>query len=493
MWNSVPTAPGPNTCTTTSNASATGGSAVTSWLHRDHLKSIRLITNAAGGVASRADYAPYGDQSPSLQQSKGWIGEKFDPETGLQYLNARYYDPLLARFITPDDWDPLMPGVGTNRYAYAGNDPVNKSDQNGHSEDGRDGKELGIYDEYKPGDRGLPEPGLGHADVKFLQTIDELSDYVPNLKTAAKKTVVAVAKNSAPYVKRAGKYIAKVASGGYNRVKKWLKPCADSFPADTLVWTEFGQLPIAWLGAGDLVLAGDEATGEFSYQPITEHFYGHHDDAVVIAIAGDDGNETIVASREHPFYVAGRGWTHAEELRAGDFIVSAEYVCSLASPQLVALDGSRPLPMEAGAARVVSVSIEPTAFASHNLEVADNHTFFVGENALWVHNAGPCDRRVTLRKQVRAQIEADQPRNAAGEMVDPNTGKPLIPGQIDIGHKPGNEWRARKKLHESKGSSRKDVIDTENDPKLYHLEDSVENRGHKHESGDNWKDQIFGQ
>lgn len=37
-----------------------------------------------------------------------------------------------ARFISPDDWDPTMPGVGTNRYAYSGNDPVNKSDPNGH-------------------------------------------------------------------------------------------------------------------------------------------------------------------------------------------------------------------------------------------------------------------------------------------------------------------------------------------------------------------------
>ena len=47
------------------------------------------------------------------------------------YLNARYYDPVLARFVTPDDWGPLLLGVGTNRYAYAGNDPVSKNDPNG--------------------------------------------------------------------------------------------------------------------------------------------------------------------------------------------------------------------------------------------------------------------------------------------------------------------------------------------------------------------------
>jgi hypothetical protein len=38
-----------------------------------------------------------------------------------------------ARFISPDTMDPTIEGVGTNRYAYSGNDPVNKSDPNGHA------------------------------------------------------------------------------------------------------------------------------------------------------------------------------------------------------------------------------------------------------------------------------------------------------------------------------------------------------------------------
>jgi hypothetical protein len=37
-----------------------------------------------------------------------------------------------ARFISPDTMDPIIPGVGTNRYAYSDNDPINKSDPNGH-------------------------------------------------------------------------------------------------------------------------------------------------------------------------------------------------------------------------------------------------------------------------------------------------------------------------------------------------------------------------
>ena len=103
---------------------------------KDHLASNRLVLRVGSGT-TRADYGPFGQPLTSngsvALQGKGYINERFDPETGLQYLNARYYDPLLARFITPDTWDPDIPGVDINRYAYAGNDPVNGSDPNGHA------------------------------------------------------------------------------------------------------------------------------------------------------------------------------------------------------------------------------------------------------------------------------------------------------------------------------------------------------------------------
>jgi RHS repeat-associated protein len=70
----------------------------------------------------------------SLQpEGKGWLGERFDPETGLQYLNARYYDPELGMFIQPDWFEVTQRGVGTNRYAYSFGDPVNKMDPGGNA------------------------------------------------------------------------------------------------------------------------------------------------------------------------------------------------------------------------------------------------------------------------------------------------------------------------------------------------------------------------
>ncbi|MBU1280542.1 MAG: hypothetical protein KJ699_08070 [Alphaproteobacteria bacterium] len=53
-------------------------------------------------------------------------------DAGLQYLNARYYDPRLGLFIQPDWLDPTQQGVGLNRFAYSANDPVNLRDPGGN-------------------------------------------------------------------------------------------------------------------------------------------------------------------------------------------------------------------------------------------------------------------------------------------------------------------------------------------------------------------------
>jgi RHS repeat-associated protein len=111
---------------------------VASWMTRDQQGSVRTITNAAGAWARQSIYRPYGQQfnyvaDPTVStEAQGYIGERFDPGSGLQYLNARYYDPALALFLQPDWLDIREPGVGANRYAYAGGDPVNRSDPGGN-------------------------------------------------------------------------------------------------------------------------------------------------------------------------------------------------------------------------------------------------------------------------------------------------------------------------------------------------------------------------
>jgi RHS repeat-associated protein len=115
----------------------------TNFLHRDHLGSVRVVTES-NIPRVRANFQAFGERIESLSEipeSKGFIGERHDDgagEPGLIYLNARYYDPILARFIQPDPLDPFLPGVGVNRYAYASNNPIMFSDPLGLSDNGND-------------------------------------------------------------------------------------------------------------------------------------------------------------------------------------------------------------------------------------------------------------------------------------------------------------------------------------------------------------------
>ena len=60
-------------------------------------------------------------------------GYYLDDETGLYYLNARYYDPEIGRFISPDGTEYLDPESvnGLNIYVYCGNNPVINIDPSG--------------------------------------------------------------------------------------------------------------------------------------------------------------------------------------------------------------------------------------------------------------------------------------------------------------------------------------------------------------------------
>ena len=144
-------------------------------LHVDQLSSVRQITDDSTNVVARRAYEPFGkifyEQVFGLghtPEDKGYIGERRDTNAELQYLNARYHDYGLGLFTSPDWLDPTIPGVGTNRYVYAGNDPVNLRDPGGNEFE-PDGTDYGVDTD---GD-GLPDAfapsGLGVARAHALE------------------------------------------------------------------------------------------------------------------------------------------------------------------------------------------------------------------------------------------------------------------------------------------------------------------------------------
>jgi RHS repeat-associated protein len=102
-----------------------------SWLYGDHLGS----TSASSGAAATSErYYAYGKDrgTGNLPTDHRFTGQISDA-SGLVFMNARYYDPVLGSFISPDTVVP-EPGQpeGYNRYAYANGNPLAYSDPNGH-------------------------------------------------------------------------------------------------------------------------------------------------------------------------------------------------------------------------------------------------------------------------------------------------------------------------------------------------------------------------
>ena len=96
------------------------------------------IVNSSRSVVASYTYDPWG----KIISSSGTLadinplryrGYYYDTETGFYYLQSRYYDPEIGRFINADSYASTDATglLSTNMFAYCENDPVNKSDPTG--------------------------------------------------------------------------------------------------------------------------------------------------------------------------------------------------------------------------------------------------------------------------------------------------------------------------------------------------------------------------
>jgi len=109
-------------------------SSTTSYYQADGLGSITSLSSGAGSLAQTYTFDSFGKQtasSGSLTNPFQYTAREFDPETGLYYYRARYYDESLGRFLASDPI--LFSGGDANLYRYVWNKPLTLRDPAGQS------------------------------------------------------------------------------------------------------------------------------------------------------------------------------------------------------------------------------------------------------------------------------------------------------------------------------------------------------------------------
>ena len=301
-------------------------------------------------------------------------GYYYDTESSFYYLQARYYDPAICRFLNADDYSDTDDGyLGYNMFAYCLNNPVNRSDS------------IGNF--------SLPnwaKIAIGVAVIAVAAAVTVATAGAAGPVVAAVHCAAAGAFHGAVAGAVKGAVSGAVTGAIEHRIKtgSWkgagraaLDGACDGFMtgsisgaiegaitspycfvAGTLVQTENGPVAIEEIQVGDSVWAWDEVTGTVALKSVVDTYINETYELIHIFV----NDEEIVATPAHPFYSPLKGWTKACNLSSGDVLVlsTGEYVVidkvqyeQLQNPQKV-----------------------------YNLNICDFHTYYVGCGIL-VHNS----------------------------------------------------------------------------------------------------------
>lgn len=110
----------------------------------DHLGSVSVITTFQGAVSERLSYDAWGkrrfvsgaddpNNTITSETTHGFTNHEHISNIGLINMNARSYDPVVGRFLSPDSMiEDYFKGQILNRYTYVGNNPLSFADPSGH-------------------------------------------------------------------------------------------------------------------------------------------------------------------------------------------------------------------------------------------------------------------------------------------------------------------------------------------------------------------------
>lgn len=148
------------------------------------------------------------------------------------------------------------------------------------------------------------------------------------------------------------------------------------FVAGTPVGTEGGLKPIEQIRVGDKVWAWNESTDQVTLRPVVNRFI--HKRGEIFEIQA--GRDVLKVTGEHPFFIAGKGWTATRDIKAGDFFVTQD-------DESLVID---------------RIDRQQGEFLVYNFEVSTDHNYYVGEEAVLTHNANALRKAMRLNNPLLA-------------------------------------------------------------------------------------------
>lgn len=411
----------------------------TYFYHRDRTNSVAVVTDALGQEVSYTTYLPYGQihqastTGSDISRYK-FAGQELDSASNLIYFSSRFYDPVVGRFISADSYvmgGPEMYPAILNRYQYAGNNPVTFQDPDGHffgllaftlialgvaylSGSAAGGSWNPLHWGAKGWGTALVTVAgfaLGFGIGAVATSLGSMLALEAMLGGAQSVAMAAIQGKTGVDLLRAGLIGAAIGfasaglASGIAAAYRGLRGAggalesavageateaestgvaarrsSECFAAGTLVETAEGLRPIESIRVGDRVLSRkSDASGEREFKAVTKLFITPDNEIGELQLrSADDAKgqqrESFQVTHEHPFYVQDRGWLEAGKLEAGDVVIA-----------------------HGGSFEVASGWRRTGTTTTYNFEVAEFHTYYVGESRVWVHNV--CETRAMARKR----------------------------------------------------------------------------------------------
>jgi RHS repeat-associated protein len=253
----------------TREKSTADNSVVVKYQHTDALGTPVAQTGANRAVLERSEYEPYGRlMDRPIDDRIGFTGHMQDTQTGLTYMQQRYYDPVAGVFLSADPVAVRSAGDNFHRYRYANNNPYRYVDPDGREtamfqaeryqmpppDPAATRTALGLIADFTPGVgdamgiyEALQEPsvfnvlgaGVGLVPVvgdvggKLIKNADNIANGAAGLWTATKSQTVAEnafrhfkehgadfdARNAVEYVRQAAEFLHRPGAGVLSRTR----------------------------------------------------------------------------------------------------------------------------------------------------------------------------------------------------------------------------------------------------------------------------------